>query len=238
MTNPYEVSPAGVSTAEELSTECELACPGCGCDLSGKRVTRCPECGVYFDAATMSRRQQRFLAKAHWPPERARWAVAAAGLSLLPFLWIATSVTTGNPTWWKPFPLTICIATVFFLNSQIGVFLVASVVVFGSFGLYTWPLMKGQPRIPWWSLVTFAFLHGLNCLHLLANYSRGVRTQGATHTNLVCIITGLLFWALVLLAVRNAWRPNFVSAVTFHWIAWFWLVLYLFPLLGPFMTLR
>lgn len=231
MTNPHEVTPAA-----GLLTECELACPQCGYDLTNMRVNRCPECGVYFDTATMSHRRQQFLSNACWPPARARWAVVVAGLSLLPFLWIAVSVTTSHPTWWKPFPLIFCISTVL-LGSQFGVFVIASAVVVGSFGLYTWPLIKGQPHIPWWSLATFAFLGSLNGLHLLANYSDGVQTQGAAHTNLICIITGSLFLALVLLAIRGAWRPNFVLAVLFHWLAWFWLILYLFPLLGPFMTL-
>lgn len=231
MTNPNEVSPKS-----GLLTEYDLACPRCKCDLTKMRVIRCPECGVYFDTATIARRRQKLLSNACWPRARARWAVVVAGLSLIPFLWIAVSLTTGHPTWWKPFPLIFCILTVL-LGSQISVFVIASVVVAGSFGLYTRPLIKGQPRIPWWSVMTFAFLHILNGLHLLANYSNGVKTQGAAHTNLVCIITVSLFLALVFLAVLCAWRPNFVLAIMFHWVAWFWLVLYLFPLLGPFMTL-
>jgi hypothetical protein len=184
----------------------------------------------------MSVRRQRLFSSACWPPARAKWTVVVAGVSLLPFLWIAVSVTAGNPTWWKPFPVIFCVAT-FLLGSQIGVLVMGSVVVLGLFAIFSWPLMNGSPRSPWWSLVTFAFLHGLNGLYLLAHYSDGVRTQGAAHTNAVCIITVTIFVTLVLLAVRCAWRPNFLLAVTFHWLAWFWLALYLFPLLGPFMTL-
>ena len=169
------------------------------------------------------------------PVHRARWFVLAAGISLLPFLWLAVSIDKGNPTWWKPFPMIPSIFT-FWLNSKIAAFLFASLVVVPSFALFNWPLVNGNARIPKRSAI-FVFLHILNGLYLLALFSEGVKHLGIAHTVTVCSVTFVLFVGMVILGVQCMRRPSFPLALACQWLAWFWLVHYSFPVLGPLFTL-
>ena len=169
------------------------------------------------------------------PVHRARWFVIAAGISLLPFLWLAVSFDKGNPTWWRPFPMIPLIFT-FWLNSKIATFLFGSLVLVPSFALFNWPLLNGNARFTKRSAI-FVFLHALNGLYLLALFSEGVEHLGRTHTVTVCSVTLVLFVGTVILAVQWMRRPSVSLALACQWLAWFWLVHYSFPVLGPLFTL-
>lgn len=66
----------------------ELLCVHCQADLARSSGTRCPECGVYFDAATLSRRRNLQISRDYWPPSIARIAVVVV---TLPVTWLSTA---------------------------------------------------------------------------------------------------------------------------------------------------
>lgn len=166
----------------------------------------------------------------------APWLVLSAGLSLLPFVWMAVSFERGNPTWWKPFPL-IPIVGVFLLKSKVTAFMVYSTFVLGSYTLSCRPLLSGTPRPPKKSLAVFLVLHGINGMYLLLSIPAGIRHLGRPHTAAVCVATGLLFAGLLLIAFACLRQATFLRVLAFQWLAWFWLVSYAFPLMAPLFTL-
>ena len=170
------------------------------------------------------------------PVANAPWLVLFAGLSLLPFVWMAVSFERGNPTWWKPFPL-IPIVSVFLLKSKVMAFLVYSTFVLGSYTLSCRPLLSGPPRPPKITLAVFLVLHGINGLYLLLSIPAGIRHLGRPHTAAVFGGTGVLFAGLLLIAFACLRQATFLRVLAFQWLAWFWLVSYAFPLMAPLFTL-
>ena len=202
-----------------------LPCPHCEYDLSHTDDNRCPECGSSFD-----RRRLVETLLGSWPASRARWVILVAAISLLPFSWLSISAGTG-PHWWSPLPLVFVIPLFMFESHAAALFL-GCLVLLGSFLLFAWPLAKGNPRIHRRTLVALALVQILNWLWLVESFSYGLKYQGTRHTAAMVIINAALLITLVLLCLLCARRPKFLLAVTFHWIAWFWLIVYLFPYLG------
>lgn len=222
MTNPYE-SPllVGVGSAE-------LRCPNCDADLARSSGARCAECDVHFGPATLSRRQQLQAHNACWPPSSARIAVVVAGISLLPFVFLSTAaVQLGNPRWWSPVPLIFLIPVAI---NPVGGLILNGIVMLGSFTRFSWPLRDGRPRVPRASLGTISVLQVLNWIYLARVWTEGMRLDAA-QTIAVCGINLVLSIAIISTALWCWKLPNFLLAIGFQWLAWFWLVMYSFPLL-------
>ena len=171
---------------------------------------------------------QHQTSDADWTPRSARIAVVVAGTSLLPFVWLATvAVNLGDPEWWSPVPLLFLLPA--WMSPSFG-FIVNEMVVIGSFMLFSWPLMDGRPRLLWWSASAILLLQVLHWMYLASVRGEGMRLD-ASHTQSVCMINVVLTCVLIGLALVCWKRPNFLLALGFQWLAWFWLAMYSFPLL-------
>ena len=223
MTNPYE-SPSSVDTGVA-----EFRCPNCQSNLAHVFGTRCPGCDAYFDAATLSRLRQFQMSNSCWPPSSARKAVVIAGISLLPFVLLSTAaIHLGDPQWWSPLPL------IFFIPawmSPIGGVILNAIVVLGTFARFSSPLTDGQPRIPRRSLGAISILQIIHWIYLSLVYTQGIGLNAA-HTIAVCGINFVLSIAMISIGLWCWKRPNFLLAIGFQWLAWFWLAMYSFPLLS------
>jgi hypothetical protein len=155
--------------------------------------------------------------------------VIITAASIVPLAWIAMSA--GYPQWWSPLPLFL-ILPMFALESVAGGFVVGAAVLVGSFLLASFHLLKGRPRISWWTVGALAFVQGLNGVSLVGGFSYGVEYQGRAHTIAVCMINVGLLIAVALVGILCWRRPKFLMALAFHWLAWFWLTVYSFPYLG------
>ena len=223
MTNPYE-SPLSVDASVT-----ELRCPRCHTDLARSSGTRCPECNANFDAATLSRLPQFQMSSVGWPPSSARKAVGVAGISLLPFVLLSTAaIHFGRPQWWSPLPLILFIPA---WISPVGGVILNGIVVLGTFARFSWPLTDGRPRIPIRSLGAISVLQILHWIYLSLVFTEGIRLNAA-HTIAVCGINFVLSIAIIGVALCCWKRPNFLLAIGFQWLAWFWLAMYSFPLLS------
>ena len=176
-----------------------------------------------------------FHAARQLPVRRARLLVLGASITLLPFLWIAYSIDAGNPTWWKPFPM-FAVVVAFLLKSKVAAFVFSAFVVLPAFALSNGPLLNGKANLSRWSLI-FVFLHGLNGLYLLASFSDGVDHIGRANMVAICGVTFCLFAGFVILGALCIKLPRFGLSLAAQWLAWVWLILYSFPVLGPLFTL-
>ena len=129
-------------------------------------------------------------------------------------------------------PLIVAYVT----KSTVLAFLIGSSIMLPMFAIMNWPLLHGRTSISIWSLSYFP-LHIINGLYLMGGYRGSVKNLGQEHTNAVCSITALLFTALAVVGILGWRRSSIARTLAFHWIAWLWLILYLFPLLGPLFTL-
>lgn len=168
------------------------------------------------------------ISGASWTPHSARIAVIVAGISLLPFAWLSTAALRlgDEPQWWSPLPLAFFFPA--YMSPLFG-FVVNGGVAYCLFARFSRPLMNGRPRIPLWSLAAISVLQILHWIYLASYYADGIRLHG-THMTAVCVINAVLSIAMISTALWCWKRPNFLLAVGFQWLAWFWLMMYAFPL--------
>lgn len=186
----------------------------------------------------MSREAPENLAKS-WPPARARSALVIAGILLVPVLWLASAfLDSDQRQWWAPTSLSflppLIILDLIFNSPSIEIFL-SSAVFLVLFVILSLPLASGRPRIPRRSLVSVFALQILNLVYLVAALPRGIRVDSGYAITVSGISLGLCC-VLVSLAIRCARRPSFRTALAFQWLAWFWLILYSFPVLFTILT--
>jgi hypothetical protein len=123
------------------------------------------------------------------------------------------------------------------LNSpKIEMFLGFS-VSFVLFAILSFPLASGRPRIPLRSLV-FAFVSkALKLVYVVLAAILGMsRKEDFGYLITVSGISLGLCFVAVSLAVHCARRPSFITALAFQGVAWFWVLLYSFPLLFPIVS--
>lgn len=174
-----------------------------------------------------------------WPPARARWALVIAGISLVPVLCLASAFLDSDQTqWWAPTSLSflppLIILDLIFNSPTIEIFL-SSAVFLILFVILSLPLASGRPRIPRRSLVFVFAFQILNLVYLVAALPRGIRVDSGYAITVSGISLGLCC-VLVSLAIRCTRRPSFRTALAFQWLAWFWLILYSFPVLFTILT--
>lgn len=201
-----------------------LPCPRCQYDLIQTEAGRCPECGSPFD--------RKLLVEARpgaWPPGSAKRAVIGAGILILPFAWL--SMSARIPLWWSPFPLLFIIPASWFQSFGAGLVL-GCLLLLSAFLIFAKPLAKGTPNIPRRSIMAVGALQGLNALWLFYRFSYGVKYQGTSHVLAILLINAAVLVTLAALWYACAKRPAFVLSLAFHWVAWVWASVYLFPYLG------
>jgi len=173
-----------------------------------------------------------------WSPASARWALAIVGLSLVPCLCLSSVfLDSDEVVWWAPrsliyLPLLMILDLI--LNSpKTEMFLCFSVFLV-LFAILSFPLASGRPRIPFRSLVVVFILQALNLVYLaVALFQSIIQQENLGYAITVSGISLGLCCVAVSLAVQCGRRPSFITALAFQGVAWFWLLLYSFPLLFP-----
>jgi hypothetical protein len=200
-----------------------LPCPRCQYDLSETETGRCPECGRAFDRNALITLERRA-----WPPARAKWVVILAGLLILPFALL--SIASGIPELCCPMP-ALFVYPAFVFGSFTVAYVFGSLVLLASFYIFARRLTKGRPTISSWTVLAVAVLQVLNWLWIAAYFSSGLINQGRSHVvgliliNVAFLVTLAGLWCVCLR------RPTFLISLAFHWLAWIWLAVYLFPYL-------
>lgn len=174
-----------------------------------------------------------------WPPARACWALVIAGISLVPVLWLASAfLDSDQQQWWAPKSLSFLPPLMILdliLNSPEIEILLSSAAFLILFAVLSLPLASGRPRIPRRSVVFVFAVQALNLVYLVVALPNGIRVDAGYATTVSVISLGLCC-ALVSMAVRCARCPRFLTALGFQWLAWFWLILYSFPVLFTVFT--
>ncbi len=100
------------------------------------------------------------------------------------------------------------------------------------FLLWSFPLLRGQVRIPKRSKIVASLLIALSLFSLVGSWSYGIEYQGALHT-IAIYVWNLIFWsALFLLNRSNKNHESYTSNYLFHWVLFAWAAWVAFPWLG------
>jgi hypothetical protein len=152
-------------------------------------------------------------------------------------VWFASFLTIsgGVPHLYSPFSFIIIIPALYlssYPGTQSLASLIAALVGPVLFAAWSFPIMKGQMRIPKRSKILAIVLVVLSIVFLISGWSYGNQYQGAFHT-IAIYIFNLAFWVGLFFTERKNTRfPSFISNLVFHTLLFFWLAWVAFPWLG------
>ena len=140
-------------------------------------------------------------------------------------------MSAGLPTWWSPLPI-LFIVPIFHLELVRDMWWPLYFATPILFLLVNIPLARGSARIRHWLLIPLLILQVLNWLWIFSFFSFSLGYHGVDYTLAVSFINAGLLLALSGLWFANHRRQRFLISLLFHWLAWAWITVYLFPYLG------
>ena len=221
-----------------MSSDQKLFCPRCRYDISGLPDDVCPECGRPFDRKLLLR-----LCVVSWQSSRAAQATLVAAL----LLFGATSAVLFNDSFlsWGAFPaiaflVPVLLYAAFGFSGSVEIAcLIASSI---TFVLWNHQLLRGRPAIPRRTIVLLAILHLLNWGWLILQWRDTFLSVWSVSFLFFLILVAGCFdsrrYSRFVVSPRLQWlapvEVRFFLSLGFHWVAWIWLTLFLFPHLGDF----
>jgi len=153
------------------------------------------------------------------------------------FLWgvAYTTISANVPKIYSPYSFAVVIP-LFSLYEVFGgraiTFALATLAIPVLFVFWSFPLLKGQERIPKRTKILAALLVLLSFIALAASWSYGIQYQGIGHT-VAMYLFNLGCWAILFVLLRNnARQASYTSNFLFHWTLFAWLAWVAFPWLG------
>lgn len=137
------------------------------------------------------------------------------------------TVSANYPTIYAPLALINAIPMV--ISPSYAVVL----VILPTFYLiWSYPLARGQQKIPIRTNIVSITLVFLSFIHLIMGWQYGLRYQGLFHV--ICMYTfNIIFWSILLvLNLLNRSTPSFLTNLLYHGILFIWLSWVAFPWLG------
>lgn len=137
------------------------------------------------------------------------------------------TVSTNIPTIYSPFSLISALPILIFPFGVISFLLMPIIYLIWSF-----PLIKGQKKIPIRTDVISIILVILSFIYLVMGWRYGIRYQGIQHVISMYIFNIVLWLILLTINIMNKRLPSFTSNLLFHGILFIWLSWIAFPWLG------
>lgn len=159
----------------------------------------------------------------------------AAGFLLL---WAVAcgSISANSPNIFSPLSFVVILPGMalskVISTNKLTYFLFSTLFTPAIFVLWSFPLLRGQTRIPNRSKIAASLLTALSLYSLIGSWSYGVTYQGVFHTVVICIWNIICWFVLFFLNRSNSIYQSYWSNYVFHWVFFAWLAWVAFPWLG------
>jgi hypothetical protein len=151
------------------------------------------------------------------------YVIAASLIAYTSFL----TVSASSPTIYSPYSFAVVFPAMMLPFGEVSCFFISIIYLMWSF-----PLAKGQKKIPIRSIILSVVLILLSAAYFYSGMKYGFEYQEEAYVKGVCTLNGI-FWALLLVIyIINKRRPLFVTNLLFHATLFVWLSWVAFPWLG------